>query len=182
MTHHQAIQSIRTHHIALVAMAMTLLFACGMGQRASTPVPELHVDVLLAGTQGGGRGPEPSAGWITSREDLEQLMDTLKSGRLPAQDRAAALGIDFNASRILLVRMGQKPTAGYSLKLDPASCRISKSTAAVSLVWSEPAPGMVTAQVITTPYILLTISKEGYDSVKVVDQHGQARFDVPVAE
>ena len=72
--------------------------------------------------------------------------------------------------------------AGYSLKLDPESCSISQETAYISLVWIEPAPGMVAAQVITNPFILLKLSKGGYDAVKVVDQHEQTRFDLPVDE
>jgi len=166
----------------MVAMAMSLLFACGMGQRGSAPPPELNVDVLLARTQGADSRLEASAKWIASREALEQLLVGQKAGQLPTQDLKPALVVDFAASRILLVRMGQKPTAGYSLKLDPGSCNIAQETASISLVWSEPAPGMVTAQVITNPYILLKLSKGGYDNVKVVDQHKKTLFDLPVAD
>ena len=105
-----------------------------------------------------------------------------KALQMPAQDIKLALEVDFNASRILLVRMGQKPTAGYSLKLDPESCSVFQQTAYISLIWSEPDPGMVTAQVITNPFILLKLSKGGYDVVKIVDQHAQTRFDLPVAK
>ena len=166
----------------MIAITISVLFACGMGQMGGAPAPELHVDALLTGTQGIDSRPEPSAEWITSQEKLEQLIATRESGQLPTQDRAAALDIDFNSSRIILVRMGQKPTAGYSLKLDHGSCSISKSTAVISLVWSEPDPDMVTAQVITSPFILLKLSKNGYDSVEVVNQHGHIRFDLPVDE
>jgi hypothetical protein len=78
--------------------------------------------------------------------------------------------------------MGQKPTAGYSLKLDPESCSITKNSASISLVWSEPDPGMVSAQVITNPFILLSISKGFYDSVKFVDQYGKTRLNVLIAD
>ncbi|MEN8246904.1 MAG: protease complex subunit PrcB family protein [Thermodesulfobacteriota bacterium] len=182
MKHHRFIRTFIIKMLAMVAMSMALLFTCGMGQRGGVPAPELHVDILLTGTQGDGSHPEPSAEWIASREELGQLVDVHKSGQLPAQDRAAALDIDFNTTRILLVRMGQKPTAGYSLKLDPESCSISQKIAHISLIWAEPAPDLVTAQVITSPFILLKLSKGGYDAVEVVDQHGQARFDLLVAD
>ena len=168
--------------MAMIAMAMVLLFACGMGQRGSAPPPELYVDVLLAGTQGGGIHQEPSAEWITSREELDQLFNKLSAAQLPAQDPNKTTQIDFSVSRFILVSMGQKPTAGYSLKLDPESCSITKNSASISLVWSEPDPGMVSAQVITNPFILLRISKGGYDAVKIVDQHGQTWFDLLVVD
>ena len=90
--------------------------------------------------------------------------------------------VDFETLRIVMISMGQKPTAGYSLKLDPDSCHISRNTAIISLIWSEPDPGMMAAQVITNPYILLEISKGGYEGIKIVDQHGQTRFDLSVTE
>lgn len=164
--------------MAVVAIAMTFLFACGMGQRGNSPPPELGVDVLFTGTQGGGNHQEPSAEWITSREELDQLLNKLSAGQLPAQDLNKTTEIDFSASRVLLVRMGQNPTAGYRLKLDSESCMISQQTAYISVIWSEPDPGMVAAQVITNPFILLKISKGGYESVNVVDQHGQKRFEL----
>lgn len=175
-------RAFRFNLIALIAMAMAMLFACGMGQRGNAPAPELSVDVLLTGTRGIDSHPELSAKWVTSREELEQMVEGQKALQMPAQDVKLALEVDFNASRILLVRMGQKPTAGYSLKLDPESCSVSQQTAYISLIWTEPDPGMVTAQVITNPFILLKLSKGGYDVVKIVDQHEQARFDLPVAK
>ncbi len=171
-----------TRMLAMVAMVMAWLFTCGMGQRGSAPPPELSVDVLVAGPQGVDSRPEASAEWVASREELEQLLVGQKASQMPAQDLKPALEVDFAVSRILLVRMGQKPTAGYSLKLDPESCSISQETAYISLVWIEPAPGMVAAQVITNPFILLKLSKGGYDSVKIVDQHKKTLFDLPVED
>ena len=176
------ITSLNTNLMAMITIGMALLFTCGMGQRGSVPPPELSVDVLVARTQGVDSRPEASAEWVASREELEQLLVGQKASQMPAQDLKPALEVDFAVSRILLVRMGQKPTAGYSLKLDPESCSISQETAYISLVWIEPAPGMVAAQVITNPFILLKLSKDGYDAVKVVDQHEQTRFDLPVDE
>ena len=166
--------------IAMITLAMALLFACGMGQKGSAPPPELRVEALSAGTQGGGSNPEPSAERITSREELKTVLDARIGNQIPVQNLTKDLEIDFSTSWVLLVRMGQKPTAGYSLKLDPASCSISQQTAHVSLLWAEPDPGMVTAQVITSPFILLAISKGGYNSVEVVDQQGQIRLGISI--
>jgi len=168
--------------LAAIAMAMAFLFTSGMGQRASTPPPELHVEVVAGGTQGMGGSPEPSARWIASREDLDQVFGAQHALQLPAQDVKEALAVDSSAFRVLMVNMGQKPTAGYSFKLEPESCSISQQTAHITLIWTEPAPGMVAAQVITHPFILLKISKEGYDSVEIVDQQGQIRLEMPVDE
>ena len=182
MKRYHFIRSFRLKIPPMIAVVMSLLFSCGMGQRGNVPPPELSVDVLLAGTQAIDSHLEASAEWIASREELEQLLDGLKASQMPAQDLKPALEVDFAISSILLVRMGQKPTAGYSLKLDAESCNISQETAYISLVWVEPAPGMVAAQVITNPFILLKLSKGGYAAVNVVDQHKKTLFDLPVAD
>ena len=140
------------------------------------------MDVMLSGTQGKADRTEPSADWVTSREGLDRLLKGYPILQLPIEDQQVILAVDFNASRALLVRMGQQPTAGYSLSLSPEGCGISGRNALISLVWKEPAQGMATAQVITHPFILLKISRGGYDAVQVVDQDGQVRFDLPVAQ
>lgn len=168
--------------LGAIAMALTLLLVVGMGQRGNAPVPELRVAVLLSGTRDTAERTEPSAAWITSGAELERSIDRLGALQLPAEDMQALIAVDLAAYRILLIGMGQKPTAGYGLELAPESCSLAERNARISLVWREPAQGMVTAQVITHPFILLKVSKGGYDAVQVVDQHGQVRFDLPVPQ
>ena len=182
MKRYHFIKSFRLKIPPMIAVVMSFLFACGMGQSGNVPAPELSVDVIMTGARGNDTRSQPSIKWIVSQEKLEQLIDDQGANLLLAQNVTTPLEIDFTLSRILLVRMGQKPTAGYNIKLDPESCSISQETAYISLVWTEPDPGMVAAQVITNPFILLKISKGGYDAVKIVDQHDQTRFDLPVAK
>ena len=70
--------------LAMVAIGMAFLFACGMGQRGSAPPPELSVDVLLTGTQGIDSHQEASAEWIASLEELEQLLAGQNASQMPA--------------------------------------------------------------------------------------------------
>ncbi len=35
---------------------------------------------------------------------------------------------------------------------------------------------------ITSPFILLKLEKQGYGSANVMDQHGKTLFELPVAE
>lgn len=172
----------RLRIIGTAALSLILLFGLAMGQRESAPIPELSVDVLLSGTRGDLGHAEPSATWITSNDELDGLIKSHHARQLSDEDRQAILGVDFNASRALLVRMGQQPTAGYSLSLTPEDCGISGRIARISLVWKEPAQGMATAQMITHPFILLKISRDGYNSLQVIDQHGKARIELSVSD
>ena len=84
------------------------------------------------------------------------------------------------AYRVLLVRMGRKPTAGYGLACIPERSGLDGATAVVALEWSEPPPGQISAQVVTNPFVVLKISKPGYNRVKLVDQNDQTLFELAV--
>ena len=74
MKRYHIIRSFRLKILPMITLAITLLFACGMGQRGSAPPPELSIDVLLAGTQGVDNRLEASVEWLASQEELEQLL------------------------------------------------------------------------------------------------------------
>ena len=182
MEYEYRLSNTRVRMLVAAAMALTLLFTLGMGQRGNAPGVELSVEAILSGTRGTVDRTEPTVAWITSSEELERLTQDLQARQPPATDSQEDLSIDFSVSRVLLVRMGQQPTAGYGLGLAPVAGGITDRIALINLVWKEPAQGMATAQVITNPFMLLKISRGGYDTVKVVDQHGQTRFELSVAQ
>ncbi|MBW2677277.1 MAG: protease complex subunit PrcB family protein [Deltaproteobacteria bacterium] len=166
----------------MACISLSILVLCGMGQRGDAPPMELKVDVLFEDTRGPDNSLEPSAEWIDSQAALERVYAATATLQLPAAESEPVPQIDWAENRVLLVKMGRKPTPGYAIQLHPEHCKISQDTAFISLRWSEPAPGSVLAQMITSPFILLKLEKQGYSSVNVMDQHGKTLFELPVAE
>jgi len=168
--------------LTMACISLSMLVLCGMGQRGDAPPMELKVNVLFEDTRGPDNSLEPSAEWIDSQAALERVYTATATLQLPAEASLSIPEIDFTTNRVLLVRMGRKPTPGYAIQLHPEHCKISQDTAFISLRWSEPAPGSVLAQMITSPFILLKLEKQGYSSVNVMNQHGKTLFELPVAE
>jgi hypothetical protein len=66
--------------------------------------------------------------------------------------------VDFTRSKVVTVFMGQKPTGGYGLKLLTSS--LQNGTLRLTLEANEPAPGMFTTQVITSPYLMFEVGAD----------------------
>jgi len=63
--------------------------------------------------------------------------------------------VDFTRQMVVLVNAGEKPTSGYSAKINSITIQETK----IVVLYSETAPekGAITAQVITSPYSIAVI-------------------------
>ncbi len=69
--------------------------------------------------------------------------------------RPAAPEIDFATETVVAVLMGERPTAGYSVRVD--SVLVEGELITVRLDVVRPAPGDIVAQVLTSPYLLFAL-------------------------
>jgi len=57
---------------------------------------------------------------------------------------------------------------------------VRDGVAVVRTRWSAPAPGMLSAQVVTSPCVLIKLSKGDFAAIQVVDQNDQPRARLSV--
>ena len=72
--------------------------------------------------------------------------------------------IDFKTEAAVIITIGEKPTSGY--KIDVKSVTKSKGVLVVDAVIARPAKGAMTAQVITSPYLVIAVPKDGIKSAR----------------
>ncbi|MDR1726441.1 MAG: protease complex subunit PrcB family protein [Acidobacteriota bacterium] len=141
---------------------------------ASAPVAEergtVALSTLRAAILDEGGAPAPSALWIADSGRWRGLFER----------DAAPPEVDFDRYGVLLVRMGEKPTGGYGLRLLSDVAGVDGRTATVPIEWREPAPGSVTTQAITSPRLLVLVEKGAFDDIAVVDQNGAVRLRLPL--
>jgi PrcB C-terminal len=65
--------------------------------------------------------------------------------------------VDFSKEMVVAVFMGSRPTAGFSVEIVAAVERDGKLV--VSYKEAQPAPGGITAQVLTAPYHIAAVAK-----------------------
>jgi hypothetical protein len=148
----------------LAAFLCVVLTACTV-QETDGHAGELSVRALTSGLQC-GKGKGVTIVELDSREELDARYSTLLPG-----DLASTL----NSERVFVISMGLRPTAGYRLSLAHTRARLDRGVVMIPVTWDEPAPGAITAQVITQPCLIVALEKRQYTGVRVVDQNGVER-------
>lgn len=163
---------MRRHHLLLL---LSGLFANiqGCAQPANPPVDQggpLTAEVLYSTNQCGLAASQPTAVWIDNPQSLARIYQGF-----PVLPSIQPPPVDFTRSGVLLIGMGQRPTAGYGLSLAEGSPRLKGDTLEIRVNWQEPAPGRMLAQVLTAPCLLVKLPTVPFQQVTVIDQTGQVR-------
>ncbi len=109
----------------------------------------VEFSVLATGAMSRHEGAR-AAELITNENDLRRAWATVGGGRpLPE--------INFNSRACIVVYQGQKPTGGYSIEI--AEIRRDGTVLAVNVRERRPAFGDVTTQVITSPFVAVSIPR-----------------------
>lgn len=93
----------------------------------------------------------PGLVYVDSAGDLESILG------VSGQNLSTRLvrEVDLANEHLVFVTLGQRPTAGYSVALDKA--HVSGNTLSLDMLIKRPEPGMMVAQVITTPCAVVAV-------------------------
>ena len=119
------------------------------------------VQVLQSGAQSLYAATTVETRLASSATEFGAVWQLAAGTQIPAP---AAPSVDFTKQKVVTVFMGQKPTGGYGLRLVSSSQR--RDGLRLLLEASAPAAGLVQSQVITSPYLMLTVDA-GVKSVEV---------------
>jgi hypothetical protein len=164
--------------LGLGASACLLLGACQM-QAQPTPgaavpsVTELQPLTIYASASCGQ--PRPSVRMLTDQASLTQVIE---GGRLLGAEPKSTPLVDFASNTVVMLSMGQQPTAGYLVSVTAASVHLASRALTVNTLWKLPEPGSMQAMVITHPCAVFGLPRGDYRSLRVVDQHQQERLRV----
>lgn len=165
----------RLRALAFGAAALALLGGAEAGGcKADREVP---VEVVRAGAQCGGEGEGISARVIRSEEELRRAFPAVLGVEPGAGDAAAP---DFSRELVLLVSAGRRPTAGHALTLARPTAPVKGRVAAIQVKVSAPGRGAMTAQVTTSPCLVVKLLGEGIAEVKVADQEEEIVASVEI--
>jgi protease stability complex PrcB-like protein len=167
----------QSYRVLLILM-LGLLSGCWFTQKGSTGNDFGAVELMASGVHGSRTFKESSATWITSPTALEQVYSSLNKHQMG--NNTPLPDIDFDTHGALLLEMGQRPTGGYSIHFNPSLSRVVDQQAIIHVTWKTPADGMVVSQVLSSPYILLVITKADIASILVFDQDNQPLFQLSV--
>lgn len=161
-------KQIRVMKNYLGIMAFVNLAACA-APTSDTLI--FDVDVLINSAHCGYYQETGRVIWVESSDEFTIAWDKVYSRGLGAP-KIEKPNMDFMRENVLVVFMGQRPTAGYGFTLPPNALSLAGDTASLKLNYLSPPKGAMTAQIITSPCIFLKITKTSIHKLRIIDQEG----------
>lgn len=157
--------------LAVAVLAAASAGCAATGGERSLEAKQIYADGLCGRTR-----ESAAARWITDADELEAIRQQFGSYRLGPPTLPE---VDFERHGVLLVLMGKRPTSGYGLALPEVdAARIADGVVRVTLEWRQPAPDALTAQVLTSPCVMVRLPSAGVERIEVYDQNGNQRLNV----
>jgi hypothetical protein len=166
----------RARFISWAACAVLLTGAVvfpGANPRKSKTVP---FEVIERGTDSAFADKGPVLDLLPDEGRLGAFYAALHMNKIPAK---APPHVDFGSNFVLYISFGRKQTGGYSVKV--LNAKIIRRALVVKAQLEKPPPNSYLIQMITDPYVLLTVPCTGasgleYDRVELHDWNGDVLF------
>lgn len=170
---------MRPQVIGLLCLAMLTAASCGSVVASGQAVPEKSVSLTASELKAGLHGLlhyESKAVWIKDAQLLAEYYRGIERNILGTDTRPPTL--DFSKEGVLFISMGSRATAGYQISLASKAVIVKNGIAEVKITWIEPESGGITAQVLTSPYLMLRLPRTGLKCIRLVDQNYKIRAEI----
>lgn len=149
---------------ALLCLSIFSISACDTSVLISSSEP-IYANVIFQSIQCRRSEPEAAFGVVKSKQQLDLLLQEFNRQILGKESKPYL--VDFKSMNVLVLEMGYRPTAGYSLSINKEQIRVENKEAIVTVEWAEPPEDSMQAQVITSPCAIFTLPKGDYSRVTV---------------
>lgn len=150
-------------HVLILGL---LLATVGCLDRTGTTADEADEAVTILKRSDQCRISEPTFRPLRDMADLHRVMppSTMMS------EQQAALDMDFSTHTVMLLAMGQKPTAGFHIEIDSGGdgLRWQGETLRLPVRFTSPV-GEVAATVITSPCVIFLLGRDGVQRIVAGD-------------
>lgn len=111
-----------------------------------------------------GRSDKASqVSWIQNERELQSAFRNMRRTSLEAEPLPE---VDFKTHGLVLIELGQRPTAGYQMRLASQTMVMDKGDGLITFSVDKPAG--VAAQVITSPCLLVAVPRGDYKGVRAL--------------
>ena len=167
--------SYSNKHRLWLCLLLLLVSACRMDGRQEPATSVIRVDLLVQGSFCQPGSTEPSMALITDDDAYRSAYR--QTGKDIPDNAAIAPGVDFNRFDVVAVYMGSRSTAGYRVGLASSAANVGENNELyLPVSWAEPPEGVLLAQVMTSPCMLVSIQKGAYSAIHAIDEQGGIRI------
>ncbi len=159
----------------LIFLSFFVLASCQA--KTGSNVHDILLVKLFRGLQCPLEESTASAHWVSDSEALQQLINSVPKRVIGQTINLPSF--DFKQRRLLLVSMGQRPSAGYQLVLQDEKLGREGKDLVLYLRWKQPDVDGLYAAVITYPCVWLDMPKLADIGVRILDGKGKQHFYLP---
>jgi len=163
----------------LVLYFFLSLSGCAGAAGGAIAGEEAEAVVIFSSLYSEGLGQTAGAAWIDNQQELLSAMDKASRQRLGVNPQTPP-SMDYAREGVLAIWMGSMPTGGYRIKLASDMVSVKDGTAVVKVLWIEPSEKAFLTQAITSPCIMIKLTRTGFTRIKVVDQKGIIRAETGI--
>jgi len=138
---------------------------------------QAKVEVITKGNICKRTEPSAAAVWIDNSLQLAYFYRQINNNIIGSLN-APIPEIDFSRFEVLIIMMGQKPAGGFSLNIRDEKPVVDKDKLILYIDWIKPPQGAVLPQMISSPYLMLKLKKQGYSQIEVLDQNKRLRIKI----
>ncbi len=149
--------------ITVAVLGLGFLTACSE-DNVKPAYSDRSVQAVYQSANCGRDQASSQATWIDSHDQLKAAYKRARSARLGVS--TAPPYVNFDTHGVLLIELGQRPTAGYLLRL--ASQRMVMDKGDGLITFSIDKPAGVAAQVITSPCLFVAAPRGDYRGVRAL--------------
>ncbi|MEH6548762.1 MAG: protease complex subunit PrcB family protein [Pseudomonadales bacterium] len=106
---------------------------------------------------------------LKSVNEFEALLSSIQG-----LGAGAAPVVDFSSHIVAVVAAGQKPSAGFQLRLVSNEAQLTEGLLTIDIIIDE--PGDMAAAMISSPCMLLSFERAGVDRIKLVN--GESSIEI----
>jgi hypothetical protein len=145
------------------AAAAVALLLSGAGPGGCSAEREVPVRILGGGPQCGGAGGGTSARRLVSSAEVGEALSR-GLGAAPVLPP-----VNWGTEAVVLVSAGQRSSAGYGVELASQKAQVKEGEAALRVSFPSPPAGAMGAQVVTSPCLVVAMSRGELRAVAVLD-------------
>ncbi len=164
---------MRTLILVFMVFSILVLIACSTSTKKTATD---RVAQIYSSFHCGSQSRSAYIEWVSDPLMLERafakLSNQYSSTSVPSPN------VDFSKQRVAIIHMGQKPTAGYNLRLISKVLKIREQTAELKLEWVEPQPGLMSAHIVTNPCAVVTLPVANYNGLTIIDRDKKVRLKI----
>lgn len=152
----------RARHAIALALSVSAV-ACNDSNVKSASADKLVHAVYQSQNCGRHQGSAQIT-WIDNQADLGAAYRRVTSNTLGSEKTPP--DVDFGTHGLVLIELGQRPTAGYRLRLASERVVMDKGDGLITVSVDKPVGA--TAQVITSPCLLVSMPRGNYVGVRAL--------------